>query len=99
MRRKKRLKQVKLKGPLLYVRNLDRIGISNIDVYRLCGQHGGNGTCLHAKSLQSCPTFDSETSYLCWVRGAEWGGKERGGNTPLSGGGVGSRTQGPGRIA
>ena len=68
-------------------------------MYRLCGQHGGNGTCLHAKSLQSCPTFDSETSYLCWVRGAEWGGKERGGNTPLSGGGVGSRTQGPGRIA
>ena len=31
MRRKKRLKQVKLKGPLLYVRNLDRIGISNIE--------------------------------------------------------------------
>ena len=59
-----------------------------IHVYRLCCQHPGNGTCVHAKSLQSCLTFDSQTSYLCWVRGAEWGGKERGGNTPVSGGGV-----------
>ena len=32
MRRKRRLKQVTLKGPLLYLRNLDRIGISNIDM-------------------------------------------------------------------
>ena len=32
MRRKRRLKEVTLKGPLWYLRNLDRIGVSNIDM-------------------------------------------------------------------
>lgn len=98
MRRKRRLGHIE-RPFIIYIRNLDRIGISNIDMcINYVNQHNGNGTCMHARNrLQSCQAFDPQTSYLCWVGRAERsrvGREERGRNTPVSGGGVGSRTQG-----